>query len=449
MSVFLGNPQVLPTRGVPTQGPLTDRFGRTATDLRISITDKCNLRCTYCMPAEGMQWLPRESLLTVEEIVRLARIAVTEFAVREIRLTGGEPLIRPDLEQLVQALNTALPGVPVSMTSNGIGLAARAQGLADAGMTRINISLDTLCAETYERLARRGRLTEALDGVAAARRAGMSPVKINAVLMRGVNEHEAPELLHWALENACDLRFIEQMPLDADHGWTRENMVSAAQIRESLSRDFDLTPDTAPRAGAPAEKYLVRRRAEDRVVGTVGIIASVTEPFCEDCTRTRITAEGHVRSCLFSQMPLDADHGWTRENMVSAAQIRESLSRDFDLTPDTAPRAGAPAEKYLVRRRAEDRVVGTVGIIASVTEPFCEDCTRTRITAEGHVRSCLFSHHETDLMHLLRSGATDAQVTQRWREAMWVKPRAHGMEHTGLDSGDYIQPDRSMSAIGG
>ena len=358
MSVFLGNPQVLPTRGVPTQGPLTDRFGRTATDLRISITDKCNLRCTYCMPAEGMQWLPRESLLTVEEIVRLARIAVTEFAVREIRLTGGEPLIRPDLEQLVQALHTALPGVPVSMTSNGLGLAARAQGLADAGMTRVNISLDTLCAETYERLARRGRLTEALDGVAAAQRAGMSPVKINAVLMRGVNEHEAPELLHWALENACDLRFIEQMPLDADHGWTRENMVSAAQIRESLSRDFDLTPDTAPRAGAPAEKYLVRRSAEDRVVGTVGIIASVTEPFCEDCTRTRITAEGHVRSCLFS-------------------------------------------------------------------------------------------HHETDLMHFLRSGATDAQVTQRWREAMWVKPRAHGMEHTGLDSGDYIQPDRSMSAIGG
>ena len=199
MSVFLGNPQVLPTRGVPTQGPLTDRFGRTATDLRISITDKCNLRCTYCMPAEGMQWLPRESLLTVEEIVRLARIAVTEFAVREIRLTGGEALIRPDLEQLVRALRTALPGVPVSMTSNGIGLAARAQGLADAGMTRVNISLDTLCAETYERLARRGRLTEALDGVAAAQRAGMSPVKINAVLMRNVNEHEAPELLHLSL----------------------------------------------------------------------------------------------------------------------------------------------------------------------------------------------------------------------------------------------------------
>jgi len=356
MSVFLGNPQVLP-RGVPTQGPLTDRFGRTATDLRISITDKCNLRCTYCMPAEGMQWLPRESLLSVAEIVRLAGISVTEFGVREIRLTGGEPLIRPDLEELVGSLHATLPGIPVSMTSNGIGLAARAQGLADAGMTRVNVSLDTLCAETYARLARRGRLTEALEGVAAARRAGMSPVKINAVLMRGVNEREAPELLHWALENECDLRFIEQMPLDADHGCTRENMVTA--------------------------------------------------------------------------------------------QIRQSLSRDFDLSPDSAPRGGAPAEKYLVRRRGHRQVLGTVGIIASVTEPFCEDCTRTRITAEGHVRSCLFSHHETDLMHLLRSGATDADVAQRWREAMWVKPRAHGMDHTGLDSGDYVQPERSMSAIGG
>ncbi|MDO4918666.1 GTP 3',8-cyclase MoaA [Kocuria sp.] len=358
MPVFLGNPQVLPARGAPTQGPLTDRFGRTATDLRISLTDKCNLRCTYCMPAEGMQWLPRESLLSVAEIVRLARIAVTDFGVREVRLTGGEPLIRPDLEELVSELSTRLPGIPVSMTSNGIGLAARAQGLKDAGMTRVNISLDTLCAETYARLARRGRLGQALEGVAAAQRVGMSPVKLNAVLMRGVNDHEAPQLLRWSLENGCDLRFIEQMPLDADHGWTRENMVTAQDIRASLSQHFDITPDAAPRAGAPAEKYLVRERGEHRVLGTVGIIASVTEPFCEDCTRTRITAEGHVRSCLFS-------------------------------------------------------------------------------------------HHETDLMHLLRSGASDEDVAQRWRDAMWVKPRAHGMEHTGLDSGDYVQPDRSMSAIGG
>ena len=358
MSVFLGNPHVLPVRGVPTQGPLTDRFGRTATDLRISLTDKCNLRCTYCMPAEGMQWLPRESLLTVPEIVRLAAIAVSDFGVREIRLTGGEPLIRPDLEELVAALTERMPGIPVSMTSNGIGLAGRAQALADGGMTRVNISLDTLCADTYEKLARRGRLTQTLEGVAAAQDAGMSPVKLNAVLMRGINDHEAPALLRWALDHDCALRFIEQMPLDADHGWTRKNMVTATAIRESLSRDFDITPDTAPRAGAPAEKYLVRERGQDTVVGTVGIIASVTEPFCEDCTRTRITADGHVRSCLFS-------------------------------------------------------------------------------------------HHETDLMHLLRSNATDRDIAQRWRDAMWVKPRAHGMDHAGLDSGDYVQPDRSMSAIGG
>ena len=358
MSVFLGNPQVLPTRGVPTQGPLTDRFGRTATDLRISLTDKCNLRCTYCMPAEGMQWLSRDALLTAPEVVRLARIAVRDFGVREIRLTGGEPLIRPDLEELVGSLHERLPGIPVSMTTNGIGLEARAQGLADAGMSRVNVSLDTLCADTYRRLARRGKLAEALAGVAGAQRAGMRPVKLNAVLMRGVNDHEAPELLRWALENSCDLRFIEQMPLDADHSWTRTNMVTAAQIREALSQEFELSPDTVPRAGAPAEKYLVRAHR------------------------------------------------------------------------------GGP-------------VLGTVGIIASVTEPFCEDCTRTRITAEGHVRSCLFSHHETDLMQLLRDGASDDAVAQRWREAMWIKPRAHGMDHTGLDSGDYVQPDRSMSAIGG
>lgn len=358
MSVFLGIPQALPTKGVPDQGPLADRFGRVATDLRISITDKCNLRCTYCMPAEGMDWLSKSSLMTTDEIVRLTRIAAEEFGVKELRLTGGEPLIRPDLEDIVAAVTEALPEFPVSMTSNGIGLAQRAEGLVAAGMTRVNVSLDTLCADTYKKLARRNKLSETLEGVAAAQAAGLSPVKLNAVLMRGVNDREAPELLRWALDHDCSLRFIEQMPLDADHGWTRTNMVTAAEIREDLSEHFDLSADQDPRNGAPAEKMLVRERG-----GT--------------------------------------------------------------------------------------EVIGTVGIIASVTEPFCADCTRTRITAEGRVRSCLFSHHETDLMQLLRSEATDRDIAQRWRAAMWVKPRAHGMDHAGLDSEDYVQPDRSMSAIGG
>ena len=358
MSVFLGIPQALPTKGVPDQGPLVDRFGRVATDLRISITDKCNLRCTYCMPAEGMDWLAKSSLMTADEIVRLTRIAAEDFGVTELRLTGGEPLIRPDLEKIVAAVTEALPDFPVSMTTNGIGLAKRARALAEAGMTRVNVSLDTLCAETYAQLARRDKLNETLRGVAAAQEAGLSPVKLNAVLMRGVNDREAPRLLRWALDHDCSLRFIEQMPLDADHGWTRTNMVTAAEIREHLSEHFDLSADRNPRNGAPAEKMLVRERGGSEVLGTVGIIASVTEPFCADCTRTRVTAEGRVRSCLFS-------------------------------------------------------------------------------------------HHETDLMRLLRSDASDQDIAQRWRAAMWVKPRAHGMDHAGLDSQDYVQPDRSMSAIGG
>lgn len=358
MSVFLGTPRALPIQGVPTSGPLLDRHGRQATDLRVSLTDKCNLRCTYCMPAEGMQWLPKSSLLTPEEVARLVWIAAHEFGVEELRLTGGEPLIRPDLEEIISLVTGRLPDFPVSMTTNGIGLERRIEGLAAAGLTRVNVSLDTLCADTYAQLARRDRLTDALAGIEAAHQAGLTPVKLNAVLMRGVNDHEAPRLLRWALENGSRLRFIEQMPLDADHGWTRANMVTAAEIRASLSQHFDLTPHPAPRNGAPAELWDV----------------------CE---------------------------------------------------------------------LGSSQVLGTVGVIASVTEPFCSACTRTRITAEGRVRSCLFSHEETDLLQLLRSGASDQDVAQRWRQAMWNKPRAHGMDHAGLDSEDYVQPERTMSAIGG
>jgi len=371
MSVSLGIPRLrragppaagAPAAGAPREAGLVDRHGRRATDLRVSVIDKCNLRCTYCMPAAGLPWLPAAQLMTPAEIARLVGIGVTELGVTELRLTGGEPLVRPDLEQIVAAVRTDHPHLPVSLTTNGIGLAARAAGLAEAGLTRINISLDSLSAETFQRLARRDRLAEVLAGAEAAAAAGLSPVKINAVLMRGVNDHEAPGLLAWALARGFALRFIEQMPLDADHGWTRADMVSAAEIRSRLGERFRLTPHPGARDGAPAQLWEVR--------------------------------------------PLAAD-------------------------PGPGP------------------VLGTVGVIASVTEPFCADCKRTRITAEGRVRSCLFSHEETALLPMLRAGATDAEVAQAWREAMWAKPAAHGMDHVGLDSPDYVQPERSMSAIGG
>jgi cyclic pyranopterin phosphate synthase len=346
-----------------------DRHGRRATDLRVSVIDKCNLRCTYCMPADGLPWLPAAQLMTPSEIARLVGIGVTELGVAELRLTGGEPLVRRDLEDIVAAVRTDHPQLPVSLTTNGIGLTTRAQALAAAGLTRINISLDSLDAATFRELARRDRLAEVLAGAEAAAAAGLTPVKINAVLMAGVNDHEAADLLEWALGRGFALRFIEQMPLDADHGWTRENMVSAAEIRTRLGARFRLTPHPGARDGAPAQLWEVRA-------------------------------------------------------LAPAA-------------------AGAPGGPVL------GTVLGTVGVIASVTEPFCADCKRTRITAEGRVRSCLFSHEEVDLLPLLRAGATDAEVADRWRAAMWAKPAAHGMDRPGLDSSDYVQPERSMSAIGG
>ncbi|NKX56078.1 GTP 3',8-cyclase MoaA [Arthrobacter mobilis] len=362
MSVNLGLPRVaagLPQRPVSAGSGLMDRFGRTATDLRISLTDKCNLRCTYCMPAEGLDWLAKDQVLSDEEIVRLVRIGVDRLGIRELRLTGGEPLVRAGLTGIIAAIRRNHPGLPVSLTTNGLGLDKKAQALKDAGLSRINVSMDSLHPETFARLTRRPFLDRVLRGIEEADRVGLGLVKINAVLMRGINDHEAPALLDWAVRRGFELRFIEQMPLDADHGWTRENMVTAAEIRALLE------------AGG------------------------------------------------------------------------------FDLAPDPRRRDGAPAERWQVRRSGGGSVVGTVGIIASVTEPFCADCRRTRITAEGRVRSCLFSHEETDLRGLLRGGATDEQVAGRWREAMWAKPKAHGMDHTGLGDADYVQPERTMSAIGG
>src|SRR5919107_6149160 len=249
MSVQLGIPQpregaAQDTASVPAARPadagagLVDRYGRRATDMRLSLTDKCNLRCTYCMPAQGLEWLAKQAVMSADEIVRIVRVGVDLLGVRELRLTGGEPLVRADLVDIIAALRREHPDLPISMTTNGVGLDRKAAALKAAGLTRINVSLDSLHEETFAKLTRRPFLDRVLAGVDAAWAAGLGPVKLNAVLMRGINDTESPSLLAWALERGYELRFIEQMPLDADHGWTRRNMITAAEIRSLLSGDF-------------------------------------------------------------------------------------------------------------------------------------------------------------------------------------------------------------------
>ncbi len=328
---------------------LTDAYGRVATDLRVSLTDKCNLRCTYCMPPEGLEWLPRPDLLTDDELVRLIGIAVRDLGVTEVRFTGGEPLLRRGLPGIVARVADLRPRAELSLTTNGIGLAKLAGPLHSAGLDRVNVSLDTLSRETFVQLARRDRIADVLAGLAAAARSGLAPVKINTVLMRGVNDHEAPALLQFCLENGYRLRFIEQMPLDAQHGWRREDMVTADEILASLSAEFTLKPD------------------------------------------------------------------------------------------DSADRGSAPAEAFLV-----DGGPATVGIIASVTRPFCGSCDRVRLTADGQVRNCLFAREESDLRGLLRAGASDADLARSWQRAVAGKLPGHGINDPG-----FLQPARPMSAIGG
>jgi cyclic pyranopterin phosphate synthase len=327
---------------------LRDRYGRVATDLRVSLIDKCNLRCTYCMPAEGLSWLPSERLLTDDEIVRLVRIAVTMLGVDEIRFTGGEPLLRPGLVRIVAATAALGPRPQISLTTNGIGLVRQAGPLRDAGLDRINVSLDTLDPARFLTLTRRRKLTEVLDGLDAAQAAGLGPIKINTVLMRGVNDDEAVPLLRFALAQGYQVRFIEQMPLDAGHVWRRDTMVTAAEILAALRTAFTLEADPEHRGAAPAETWLVD---------------------------------------------------------------------------------GGPAK---------------VGVIASVTRPFCGACDRTRLTADGAVRSCLFSRTETDLRALLRDGADDEAIADAWVGAMAAKLPGHG-----IDDPTFLQPGRPMSAIGG
>ncbi len=277
---------------------LVDGFGRVHRDLRISLTDRCSLRCTYCMPAEGVPLAPAATLLTRDEIVRVARVAC-ELGVHEVRLTGGEPLLHPEIVDLVGAI-AGLPTAPeVSVTTNGLRLAGLAFQLADAGLARVNISLDTLDRERFKVLARRDRFGQALAGIDAALAAGLAPVKINTVLIRGVNLDEAPALLRFALERGLEQRFIEQMPLDGGHIWSRAEMVTADEILELLSTQFTLT-ELPGRGSAPAERWLV-----DGGPATVGIIGSVTRPFCGACDRIRLTSDGQIRNCLFATSETD------------------------------------------------------------------------------------------------------------------------------------------------
>ncbi|MEU6134266.1 GTP 3',8-cyclase MoaA [Nocardioides sp. NPDC047086] len=331
-----------------TEQRLVDRFGRVATDLRVSLTDRCNLRCTYCMPAEGLDWLPGDEVLTDDEVVRLIGVATGQLGVREVRFTGGEPLVRRGLVPIVARTREVAPDAELSITTNALGLAKTAGALAEAGLDRVNVSLDSIRPETFAQITRRDRLADVVAGLEAAADAGLGPIKINAVLLRGVNDDQAAELLGWSVERGYELRFIEQMPLDAQHGWSREKMVTADETLASLSAAFELTPAEEPRGSAPAELF-------------------------------------HVD--------------------------------------------GGPAK---------------VGIIASVTRPFCGDCDRVRLTADGQVRDCLFARSESDLRTPLRAGASDADLAARWVTAMAGKRAGHGIDDLG-----FLQPDRPMSAIGG
>lgn len=332
----------------PSSGPLIDTFGRVATDLRVSLTDRCNLRCTYCMPAEGLDWLPGDQLLSTAELARLLRIAVVGLGVTSVRFTGGEPLLARHLEDVVAVAAALRPRPEIALTTNGIGLVRRAARLKAAGLDRVNVSLDTVDAARFARITRRDRLSDVLEGLAAAAAAGLTPVKVNAVLDPVTGLDDAVPLLRFCLEHGYQLRIIEQMPLDAGHQWQRDRTIDASAILTTLRSHFDLQPDSEPRGSAPAQLWRV------------------------------------------------------------------------DGGPDR------------------------VGVIASVSEEFCGACNRTRLTADGQIRSCLFSREESDLRRLLRSGADDDAIEAAWRAAMWTKPAGHGINEPG-----FVQPARPMSAIGG
>ena len=336
----------------PPRSALMDRYGRQVRDLRVSLTDRCNLRCSYCMPAEGLEWLPAEETLTDDEVVRLIKLAIDHFSITSVRFTGGEPLLRKGLADIASRIHSYAPTVNLAITTNALGLDKKAAALVQAGVSRANISLDSLNPLTYAQVARRDRLGDALAGIAAAQAAGMDPIKINTVVMRGVNDREPTKLLRFCLERGYQLRFIEQMPLGPKHQWDRQAMITQAEILQTLADEFDLTPVGAERGSSPAQQWLARDKRDGKE--------------------------------------------------------------------------------------------GSVGVIASVTAPFCGSCDRSRLTADGQLRNCLFATTETDLRTPLRGGATDTEIAQLWREGTWLKAAGHL-----IGDDDFQSPDRTMSRIGG
>ena len=303
---------------------LIDGYGRVHRDLRVSLTDRCSLRCTYCMPHDFNKWLPSETLLTTDEIVKIIEIAVSQ-GITEVRLTGGEPLLRPDIVEIVARISALENAPDLSMTTNGVALAKVAKDLAKAGLQRINISLDTLDWERFKRLTFRDRYDDVIEGIAAARAAGLAPIKINTVLMRDINGDEAIPLLKWALKENLNLRFIEQMPLDAGDAWTRLNLITADEIFNQLNSEFELMP-VDNRGSSPAEEFLVNGGP-----AKVGIIGSVTRPFCAACDRLRLTSDGQLRSCLFANTETDL-RSILRNGRLTESEKHEDLIKAISFT---------------------------------------------------------------------------------------------------------------------
>jgi GTP 3',8-cyclase len=335
-----------PVSSIPSDGPLVDTFGRVADDLRISVTDRCNFRCTYCMPAEGLAWLPKDEILTFEELTRLLGLFVS-LGVRSLKITGGEPTVRADLPTLVRMFREVGPELDISITTNGVLLDRLAAPLAEAGVDRATVSCDSLLRHRFEEMTRRDAFEKVLAGLRAAEAAGLTPIKINCVVIGGTNDDEVVEFARWSRETGYEVRFIEYMPLDAEHAWGRARVVPAARILSAIDDAFPLAADGD--TSQPATTY----------------------GFAD----------------------------------------------------------GAP---------------GRIGVIPSVTEPFCDTCNRLRVTAEGQLRNCLFALSETDLRGPLRAGATDDELTALIRAGVWSKWSGHRIDHP-----DFVQPARSMSMIGG
>ncbi len=343
-----------------TNRRLIDSFGRVHNNLRISVTDRCNIRCFYCMPAEDVQFMPKENLLTFEEIERVVRIA-TELGIDRIRLTGGEPLVRRDLHVLVQKL-AAIPGiVDIGLTTNGILLEEQAQLLRDAGLRRLNISLDALDPEIFRKVTRRDGYEKVLSGIDAARKAGFSPIKLNAVSVRGLTESQIVPFGRLARESDTVVRFIEFMPLDADSQWQRDKVLFAHEIVATLEAEF------------------------------------------------------------------------------GALQAVDATEPSPSLLPVIGTATHAPAQDFLFADG-----IGRIGLIASVSQPFCGSCNRFRLTADGRLRNCLFSLEETDIKTLLRSDAEDELIAQAMLSSIAAKKEGHE-----INTARFIQPDRPMYSIGG